>query len=380
MNYNTIVFTILLIACIVACKKQQDSARISSISQTPKYELSIEEILESQNNILDLVREYEIICLETTEKSLLGSIGEILFIDDNILVHDEKFDVVLLFDETGKFITQIGELGHGPHQFASVNDVEVQNNKIFIFSNDSRKVSQFDSRGQFISSQKIDLFASDFAKLGDTTLFYLDQSFSRSKNFDNLQFFDANMQLIDSKLPFFNIRTRVSYSGYLKSFNHALFVTNPFSSDIYSIQNGKWLNYLTFNLGNFDLPEEAKKSISIQQSLTKDYSYVGNNFYSDENIIYLSFNHRGMLTHVVYDIRSGKIYQNLDRFKYVSQLHLFPILNKKDQFYYSYFQPDVIRSLYERDNYQKLKEENRSIYKCTKNEYESNPCIYKYKI
>ena len=71
----------------------------------------------------NIIESYDYIALETTEESLLGDISSVFFDDGLFFVSDRtagRINRILVFDQSGKFITQIGRRGNGEGEYASI--------------------------------------------------------------------------------------------------------------------------------------------------------------------------------------------------------------------------------------------------------------------
>ena len=82
-----------------------------------------------------LFKSVRCIPLETTDKSLIGSIDKMLVYKDFFYVLDVRIAKGLfMFDRKGSFVRQIGRIGNGPGEYSRINDftIDTDNNNILI--------------------------------------------------------------------------------------------------------------------------------------------------------------------------------------------------------------------------------------------------------
>lgn len=62
--------------------------------------------------------------LETTGNNLIGSISQILFSQNKIIIVDwEVSKSITVYDESGRFLNKIGALGQGPEEYVFLRHV-----------------------------------------------------------------------------------------------------------------------------------------------------------------------------------------------------------------------------------------------------------------
>ena len=73
-------------------------------------------------NVLDKMYPLEVIVLETTDESLLGSVDKLIEANGNYYVLDHVRKCVLVFEGTGKFLHRVGRVGQGPGEYSTLSD------------------------------------------------------------------------------------------------------------------------------------------------------------------------------------------------------------------------------------------------------------------
>lgn len=61
------------------------------------------------------------IALETTDESLIGSIGHLVVYREEFYLFDKNVKQILRFGKDGKFLCRYGQKGSGPGEYASIS-------------------------------------------------------------------------------------------------------------------------------------------------------------------------------------------------------------------------------------------------------------------
>lgn len=93
---------------------------------------------------------------------MCGSISAVKIVDDKIYIIDKESKRLLVFDTSGKFITQIGRRGNGPGEYMSVNNFHIDKEKQIITLADAyqAKIFHYSLKDyQYINTQKSPYFS-----------------------------------------------------------------------------------------------------------------------------------------------------------------------------------------------------------------------------
>lgn len=130
-NLIVLLFPFILL-CMVACQSQQSKIDDSSIQidwdNTPISDFEVENV--------------EYIPLETTDNSLLGSVGKVLFRNNCFYVLDKMSGGVYVFDRMGKFLSSIVKPGEGPDEYVELMDMDVDREGNVYIADNARMVVQ----------------------------------------------------------------------------------------------------------------------------------------------------------------------------------------------------------------------------------------------
>lgn len=144
-------------------QKPELSLDLSRVRPLPVLELS------------KLLRDIEWVALDAEPP--IGEIEKVIPLDgDRLLIFDYKVNnAAYLFERSGRFVTQIGNLGEGPQEYRRIADVQYNphSHTVDIWDDMGQKMMQFSPDGRFIQEKQLDVFATHFAPLSDGRyLFY----------------------------------------------------------------------------------------------------------------------------------------------------------------------------------------------------------------
>lgn len=163
MKFIIYTFLVICFALCIGCESRksyvvtnQPQASISFSDCDSLFSLNLKEITLSNDFILSEVESIETICLETSDKSLIGRISMVEITDSLIIVADDIAPgKVLAFNLDGTFSHQIGAVGEGPEDYSSINQVFIANEAVCIFDWKKSKLLTYELTGEFISAIEI---------------------------------------------------------------------------------------------------------------------------------------------------------------------------------------------------------------------------------
>ena len=185
------LFFIIILFFLVACINEKDnkikfskneiavleldSTRKVSVHKDNTLIVDLNNFLEKQSyyNVGEMIKTIDVIPLETTDKSIIATIKDIIVTDLHIYIHDEyKGDGIVIFDKQGNFIKRI-EKGQGPGELLpSLKKMvfDIENNELIVFNN--HFFSFYTPDGQFKRGERIPLNALSFAIIPNGYLFH----------------------------------------------------------------------------------------------------------------------------------------------------------------------------------------------------------------
>ena len=151
------IFYILIFCFPLSCNnttsrlKPNNQSDIDTISITQGLKNQIEEF-----KLSDVVKEIEIIPLETCPKSIFKFIDNIIVTENDLFVN-ARISVLRFDRKTGLFINQIGSRGQGPEEFISCAGIGVNETlkNVYVFSSEDNRIQIYSFDGSFISSKQL---------------------------------------------------------------------------------------------------------------------------------------------------------------------------------------------------------------------------------
>ncbi|WP_111310037.1 6-bladed beta-propeller [Confluentibacter sediminis] len=353
-----------------------------------------EDVFESKINLENLIEEMNFIPLETTDKSIIGSINKIL-IDDyskSYFIHDKDNNKVLRFNFKGKFLNKIGDIGKGAEERMESYDVSIdKNNKLIsILDLRGRKVMRYNYEGEFIDSEPMYFFYSQHEygenymvlKTGKAENTFCPIIDSHSLVFTDLEQLPISKAFKNPK-PGFNFTT----NNPLRKFDNQIYYTQPFSNSIWKINEGKLMPEITIEFKENGLPGDLWKKnindIKLQKMIEKHFMFNGEYVFTDrfcffEVIGYDKFSR-------VFQDRLSKslIYGNsvtIGQNALESYLFSSPIGVRKDDFFISIIEPMSLLAFKEQIILMDKKASKVDLNKLLTLKETSNPIIVTYKL
>ncbi len=130
------IFPFLLATIFLnACENKEETAAINTIlwSKASRIKSS------------DLLTNASFISLETTEKSIIGSISHLIIFNERIYILDTyKQQALFVFSINGQFIQKVGKVGRGPGEFLSPDSFWINDDGIFILDRALSQILRYD--------------------------------------------------------------------------------------------------------------------------------------------------------------------------------------------------------------------------------------------
>ena len=159
--------------CFFSCKElHKESSLPLETAESKMLELDID--LDKNTLPFDSLMDFvSFVKLETTEDNLIGGISQILFVNNKIIVVD--FDVsktITVYDESGKYLNNIGKLGQGPGEYAYLGHVFLTPDRstVVVVDMGSGNLKYFGLEGNFIKSVKFPFWFSRCEFINDNII------------------------------------------------------------------------------------------------------------------------------------------------------------------------------------------------------------------
>lgn len=287
--------------------------------------------------------------LELTDESMIGNWRmqeRVLILENYIVFLDGHKRQVLLFDNKGKFIRQIGRRGQGPGEYTQIRDItaDEKNKRIYVAD---QKIICYDFDGNFIHEITLPEPAEYMLSLHDELLFFRrirgekreDGMFHNSvrlyKMDKDLQITDS-LNILDVELirDMWVTSTNNNYISATGDNMYLYYPTSVYDSKIrdalYQIKDNQLIPVVQLKLNGELFSGEGMKVRFIY------------NIYRSSRFIFSHHRHRNdeKRSYFYYDTQTGKSYNT--KGGYTDDLHtgekiqIRPIDSNAEQFYYLY--------------------------------------------
>lgn len=210
-----------------------------------------------------------------TGEDFIGSIDRIRVAEDYIVVLDGRKNTVFVFNRSGELLSTINRQGRGPQEYVSIGDLDVYNETIIVFDDETSNVLRYDIKGRFID--KISVCEGVQMKVDRKGNYIV---------FSGYGFEGHEVTCYDSTgtMLYEAIRVDKSRSSLPIPFNNAmslteyrdeLLVTTYFDYNVYSIKNGDAKIKYSFDFGDENFPPsllDVKSPVGFHKKILTDKS------------------------------------------------------------------------------------------------------------
>jgi hypothetical protein len=306
-THNTLAFLILCFLIAASCSNG-DSSGIVFKDGFASIPIDID---APRQNFADFIESVEIIQLEETANSLMGSILEYEKIGGNIILRNFNTNSVIQFTEEGKYVSSFSKSGNGPQEYSFILSFWVEGNSVFIYDSPNGRVQEYDIQGNYKSSTRITQSAinSIISKSGK---FYL----STIRPIDGVHRFytiilDSEGNPIDMQIPYEYGKLIINGWGYsdFALVEGELMHHYANNDTLYIQRNDQFEPYMSFDFGD----NWAWKGVGEIESM-EDFDEVRRQEGKVNTIapivspdqVYLSYLHDGATPSVLIDLKTGK--------------------------------------------------------------------------
>ena len=150
-------------------------------------------------DLKSIYRSYTLIPLELNEKSTIGAVDKVVFVDSLVFVMDRFIaSGVFVFDaEDGSFIEQIGDVGNGHGDYIELYDfsIDEERQRVYVLCNRGT-VMAFSLDGKYIEEKELPFPATNVEYSNDRFYFV-----TECLDKDNLYITDMNLNILKSYFP-----------------------------------------------------------------------------------------------------------------------------------------------------------------------------------
>ena len=307
INYKFIA--LLLFIVVASCNTDNEFK-----NEIPKSNIEINRKI----NCSDVLSLNRIVKLETSQKSIIGNIDEVVINDSLIYVLDKNITKsVFIFNDKGQFVNKISKNGKGPNEYIRISSFtyDIYNKELLIVDPAGRKLLIFSEMGIFKESIRLDDYF-EFIHVLDKDHFIFYSNFNSRKR---KQFSISNKtgQILKRfrKIHKKHFGWGYSYNVFCGNNDITLF-TVPYDNTIYSVLGNKPEGFFSFAFNGYFINSDANsmsrnESDKLYLEIAKGKKIITalEGLLQVDNILYFSFNYKAQIHSVFYDIEKGKIIQ-----------------------------------------------------------------------
>jgi hypothetical protein len=227
----------------------------------------------------DLVNDIKYIPLEKNEKSIFGTINKLIYKNERFFILDLQAEHHLyVFNDKGRFINKIGEIGKGPGEYIRLQDFDISNNGlIYLYNRQFKKFHVYNSNGKFLFEKKMPFRARGFNLLGNNGFIFQllkDNGYKKTKN-RKIIVTDSNLVVKNMWFQYPpNFKDNRGRAGIFKECSQGILNNYPGSNDVYLFNSsGKLQKNYHFDFGKYSMPIEYKNDAFLKHEQNNKPSY-----------------------------------------------------------------------------------------------------------
>lgn len=149
----SLVVSMLLSSCIKHAKE---------INNCEMVDITFEQNYISNYDSLKMIDSTSLICLqENPEKDLqIKQIDKICVKNNHIYVADTYLKRLIVFDNKGLALYQVGSLGNGPGEYSSVADFYVADSCLYLYDSAKRKILVYNDKNKYLRDLTLNLMGN----------------------------------------------------------------------------------------------------------------------------------------------------------------------------------------------------------------------------
>lgn len=217
--------------------------------------------------------DFEMVKLESTERSLVGEIERIDHVGNLFLILDKKKTGVFIFKKDGTFVGKIFPMGKGPLELSQITDFSYNHkkNRIDVYDFLKKKMLFFDLEGNVLGEMDFPYYLREFACDDKGNYIVLDPDVGNQleelKIPTSLFLVDEEANFVDVLINLPKPQDYLHRPQSLSGFGEKISMVNPYDNGVYLVENQKLQRVITIQQS-----EWAKSFYSINSF--KDHHFL----------------------------------------------------------------------------------------------------------
>ena len=285
-------FVLAISSLLVGCSGQATDSKECIIvgSNTASYDA---------NQLSATLSHFDLIPLETNDSCLISDIDVIKKRNNRYYIQSGR-KYLHVFDENGKFLQKIGNIGEGPGEYSILSDFDVDKESVYLLA--SHKLYVYDLSGEFQKEIRL--------KDNVRTIKCVDGGFltfiNSAQGEDGLGFMDRDGKMVRTALPKNETLRLVRKNPWLEWKQDTYFFQMAQSNDLYCFDNQNQEFYKNGYATDYDNAISFEELSSMNKMKPAEYSsMILDGFTSSGSQIIFGSIEDGKITLYIYDKPSG---------------------------------------------------------------------------
>ena len=266
-----------------------------------------------------VVKDFDLVALETTPEALVGNIDELFFDDEKIFVIDRRVaKSIFIFKQNGEFISKIDRVGRGPTEYFEIWDATIDKSQKHIIIEDleGRKFQYYDYKGDYLFKKKMPFLFTSFEVLDSATMAF---HTSRSYNIDfpglhhkadiTIGKVDGTVNFIHKSKTYRDDFTYSNYSHRISKFNNHVNFNPRYNDTIFRVTNNRLIAEYVLDFQGKGIPESRWPNMTNREfkEAIRKYHFFTGEYVTLDKYLYLDIHSPEYRSHLVYNKVNGEI-------------------------------------------------------------------------
>ncbi|MDR2471952.1 MAG: 6-bladed beta-propeller, partial [Tannerella sp.] len=242
---------------------------------------------------------FRFVKLESTDESLIGKIDKLEVFENRIYVMDMQTSSLFVFDDNGKYLFKINDVGQGPKEYIQLDffDIDRKNRHLVLTDLMGYWIMRYDMNGKFISRTKIPFWVEGVAPLDSGYSLYANyrDNSDKFKQHYNLYIIDSLTNIRKSYFPYnqagFNKpRIRFLSGGTYYYYGDSCRFFSRLYNTLYNVNSEGLQTRYKFDFGKyaFDIKKLNKRD-NLQEYINKSNYYEISYLTENNNFVHFAF-------------------------------------------------------------------------------------------
>jgi|WetSurMetagenome_2_1015567.scaffolds.fasta_scaffold17247_5 hypothetical protein len=174
---------VIIVFSFLSCSNSHQTIPITEIIIDSKNEVDI-----SRSLTTEYFKSRKLVKLETTDESLITLINRLIVYDNKYYIFDQQNKSIFVFDESGKYISKIHNIGKGPGEYIQLTDftIDTKNKQIILLCDIPSCLIYYDLNGKYLNQKKNEKLIK-YISAGQNSIFFVNFLITYNENYIGIQ-------------------------------------------------------------------------------------------------------------------------------------------------------------------------------------------------